>query len=186
MPRSHTEDDIITLHSLHQCTLLIKVITRFHWQYFKRVEQCGTCLTRNKFYFHWYICVGVGTTCIRHHQATDVESSTIGGQITFHLLLLCSLLSVVSLLFQFLYYHGGTIYSIYVVASCVLIKDCSVIPGITSPQFIIYGYFSLWNGNIIVIVCGQFSWPWCSTLEKSSNNMFWYLSYLQCKIILFK
>ena len=28
----------------------------------------------------------------------------------------------------------------------------------------IYGYVSLWNGNIIVIVCGQFSWPWCSTL----------------------
>ena len=78
-----------------------------------------------------YLCWCWNYRCIRQHQAMDVGSSTNEGQITFHLLSLCSLLSVVSLLFQFLYYHGGTIYSIYVVARVVLIKDCSVIPGIT-------------------------------------------------------
>ena len=37
-------------------------------------------------------------------------------------------LSAISLLFHLLYYHGGTI---CVVARCVLIKECLVIPGIT-------------------------------------------------------
>ena len=42
-----------------------------------------------------YLCWCWNYRCIRHHQATDVGSSTNEGQITFHLLSLCSLLSVV-------------------------------------------------------------------------------------------
>ena len=132
MPRSHTEDDIITLQSLLLAPVhsFNKAFTDFIrnnsnvwnsavWNMFNKILILFPMI---------YLCWCWNYRCIRQHQATDVGNSTNGGQITSHLLSLCSLLSVASLLFQFLYYHGGTI---YVVASCVLIKDCSVIPGIT-------------------------------------------------------
>ena len=77
---SHTQDDIITLQhcSLQHCTLLIKV-NKILLAIF---QTCGKCLTKYINVISNDSCVGVGTI---------VWYNTNGGQITFHLLSLCSL-----------------------------------------------------------------------------------------------
>ena len=183
MPRSHTEDDIITPHSLHQCTLLIKLLKIL----LAIFQTCGTMWNMfNKKLILFpliYLCwcwnymhsTSPGHGCWEQHNWRSNHLSpplTLQSAVGSFSFISVSLLSWRHYL-QYL--------------CCGELRFNQGLLGNTWDNIsTIYGYVSLWNGNIIVIVCGQFSWPWCSTLEKSSNNMFWYLSYLQCKIILFK